>query len=159
MHRSFALRQFTQHCVVLVVGVDRGLRVGRLEGLFQQTDFSGDARDEFVEHLYVINGFLHDLLVGGSAVETPLPVGVVVAKRQKFLVALLQGLEPCQPFIDRDLSHRSTLVAASQWPTTTMASSSKRCQAVPRRSVGGLVIGVDTDKAAQRNRLAKASGE
>jgi hypothetical protein len=62
-------------------------------------------------------------------------MSVVVPKRQEFFVALLQGLEPCQPFIDRDSSHRSTLGAALEWPTTTMASSSKRCQAVPRRFV------------------------
>jgi hypothetical protein len=36
-------------------------------------------------------------------------VGVVVAKRKKFFVALLQGLEPRQLFIDRDLSHRCHL--------------------------------------------------
>jgi hypothetical protein len=44
-------------------------------------------------------------------------------------VPLLERLEPSQSFIDRDLSHRSTFIAALWYPTTTMASSSKRCQA------------------------------
>jgi len=84
MNWSFALRQFTEHRVVLAVGVDHSLRVGRFECLFQQADFPSDASDELVEHLHVIYGFLDDLLVGRSAAETPLSVGVVVAKREKF---------------------------------------------------------------------------
>jgi hypothetical protein len=42
---------------------------------------------------------------------------------------LLEDVDVIQPFIDRDLSQRSAFVAASIRPTTTMASSSKRCQA------------------------------
>jgi hypothetical protein len=41
---------------------------------------------------------------------------VVVAKRHELLMALLQDLEPRQPFVDRNLRHRSP---ASR--TTTMA--------------------------------------
>jgi hypothetical protein len=67
-------------------------------------------------------------------------VGVIVAKREELLVTLLQRLEPGQSFIDCNLSHRSTLTAASCRPTTTMASSSKRCQARDLKSWPTFVV-------------------
>ena len=35
---------------------------------------------------------------------------VVVAKGQQFFMTLLQRLEPCQAFVDRDVSHASAFI-------------------------------------------------
>ena len=94
----------------MVVGIDGRSCVGRFERLLEQTDFASHARDEPVEDLHVVNGFFDDLLVGGGAIEAALSVSVVVAKGQQFFMALLQRLESCQAFVDRDLSHASAFI-------------------------------------------------
>jgi len=67
---------------------------------------------------------------GRGAIEAALSVSIVVSKGKQFFMALLQRFEPCQPFIDRDLSHSVTCLRCQRHPTTTMPSSSHGCQTI-----------------------------
>jgi hypothetical protein len=106
-----SLRQFAQGGVILLVTINRCLRVRRFERLFEQTDLASNPRDEPVEHLHVVYRLFDNFLVGRRTVETSLSMSVVLAEGQEFFMELLERLEPCQPFIYRDLSQRSTFTS------------------------------------------------
>jgi hypothetical protein len=55
---------------VLVIAVDRRLRIRRFERLLEQANLTSDTRDKSVEHLDVVHWFFDDLLVSPRAQES-----------------------------------------------------------------------------------------
>lgn len=126
-----ALYQLTQDRVVLHVALDDRLRIGRLERLIEQPYLSRDARHEPVEGLDVVDGFLHQLLVGGRAQKAPFAAGVVVAQGDRSKVR-----RDTTTATGRPRRVNSTSTPASAWSTISArlarASAMEYWRGIPR---------------------------